>query len=224
MHSSPWRWAGVWLYLTPVSSSSSALLLLCISLILFSSFPIFLSLGLSAFFWLPLPAPYNVLLRKCASAGGKKPQHQYWAGFKAGVGGGGVHYARPPTHPQRSMAFIQILDTCSLNMAALYDQKCTCAHQKWGSEGAIRRSDTQACSYCKCTWAHRGVHKHHKLMHAITHGICKITDKNSNLKMLHCTATSTTTSTSTCLPIFRVVQHNAPTTVDVPLNTVTLDM
>lgn len=46
-----------------------------------------------------------------------------------------MHYAWPPTHPQRSMAYIQILNTCSVNMAALYDQKCTCAHQKWGSEG-----------------------------------------------------------------------------------------
>lgn len=52
-----------------------------------------------------------MLLRKCASAG-EKLQHQYWAGFKAGVGGGGVHYAWPPTQLQRSMAYIQIHNTC----------------------------------------------------------------------------------------------------------------
>lgn len=40
---------------------------------------------------------YDVLLRKCASAG-ETLQPQYRAGFKAGVGGGGVHYAWPPTH------------------------------------------------------------------------------------------------------------------------------
>lgn len=80
----------------------------CIDLLLSS--PLFHfsshSFSLSLFFMSPSPC--------CANAGGeKKLQHQCWVGFKAGVGGGGVHYAWPPTHPLRSMACIQILNTCS---------------------------------------------------------------------------------------------------------------
>ncbi len=57
-------------------------------------------------FRLPLPVSYYVLLRKCASAGEKL--HQCRAGFKAGVGGGGVHYAWPPTWLQGSMAQVHM--------------------------------------------------------------------------------------------------------------------
>lgn len=60
----------------------------------------------------PLPFLNYVLLRKCASAR-EKLQHQSWAGFKAGVGGGGVYYAWPPTQLQKTIqTYIQILTSC----------------------------------------------------------------------------------------------------------------
>lgn len=114
---SPWRWSSAQLHLTLVSfmklaawvapghhhAPSSSFL----ASLLFSFYALIQSL-------LPFLTPPShpvwcyVMLRKCASAR-EQLQHQRRAGIKAGVGGGGVHYAWPPTQLQWSSANTPIL-------------------------------------------------------------------------------------------------------------------
>lgn len=120
------------LHLTPTPSGLNSFVLH-----LSCSLPSFSHNAASSSFW-PFPPRSALCVAEKASVAWVKLSRQCRANFKAGVGGGGVHYAWPPTKLQRSEASVHISNTCSLNMATLCEHMCRiCKGLTSGTEALI---------------------------------------------------------------------------------------